>query len=934
MPRDRYEASVQSMHVLAQMIADQAAAYMDNLKVLEDAVRAREDTTRLVGELDGILGALKDIGRQPDYRSTLESIADNLATLIPHDSCVIYLLDAERGRLAPTVVRDPNPEPLWAYRPAIGHGIVGGVAATGVKRRAQDVRAEPDFVPVPDLELEPEAMLAVPMVDDGSLRGVITLSRLERRTFTDHELSILGVFASQASVAIQRAELQTQSRHRLDRERALARFLRAMTRQLTVRATLAEIARGGMALLGATRAVVRAVEARRPVGAYLGVDEPRAQQMIADLGGAIEGASARGEPAQAQWRGWTCLIVPLRAGGDALGVAVLAREDGSAPWDLKLVDAYASQSSLGVENALMHEREQRLTRQYRLLSELGSALVAANDADGVREALVARTPAVMAADTCFMAMLDPGSDLIEVSYRDGRAMRGLDLVLSGGGRLAAARLRVERTPKRSMFDAWAQDTWREVSSRLGLAAYLAEPLTTPRGIVGGLFASWTSPVDAFSEEERHALGVVAGTAGASLGHFAIQAETDSSLRQRLMELQVLTQLAQRITGLADRDSVLDELLAAFRELGRLDGAACCVRTGGDVAVRRGFGLDEESERLLADELRRHPSDVAPERIDLGPAGQVLVLPVPGPADFVLAGIGPAVRRPERDPVLSALARYGAVALENVRLHGRQRRAISRLERANRDSAEEADRLERILALHRALTRALLEAGGLASVAATLADVMRAEVRIVGPRGEELAAAPAGDTFQWTPPRGPAEVPPATLVDDADGRPVVAAPASVETEVLAWVAVRFRAEAGAVEQAAVEHGAVLAALELLRERTALEVEARLRRGLVEELFSGQYVDELVVRRSLALGFDPRRPARVFVVEAVGDDPSPRELQGIHAAVRSCAAASGREHLVALDGPTVVAVVADEAESAAFEDELRAVLGRELPRLAVN
>jgi ligand-binding sensor protein len=62
MPFDRYEASVQSMHVLAQMIADQAAAYIDNLKVLEDALRAREDTTRLVGELDGILTALKDIG--------------------------------------------------------------------------------------------------------------------------------------------------------------------------------------------------------------------------------------------------------------------------------------------------------------------------------------------------------------------------------------------------------------------------------------------------------------------------------------------------------------------------------------------------------------------------------------------------------------------------------------------------------------------------------------------------------------------------------------------------------------------------------------------------------------------------------------------------------------------------------------------------------
>ena len=938
MPFDRYEASVQSMHVLAQMIADQAAAYIDNLKVLEDAVRAREDTSRLVSELDAILGALKDIGLQPDHHSTLQSIADNLAALIPHDSCVIYLLDATGDRLVPTVVRDPNPGPVWAHWPVVGRGIIGGVAATGVKRLAHDVRDEADFEQIPGLDLEPEAMLAVPMLDEERVRGVITLSRLERRTFTDHELSILGVFASQASVAIERAELQTESSRRLEEERALAGLLRAMTRQLTLHETLAEIARGGIALLGAGQAVVRAGPARRPATAAVGIDDTRAARLLADLAGTIESAGARGEPVVAESRGWSCLVIPLRAGTSTLGVVVLAREHDAPRWDLKLVGAYASQSSLGIENALMHDRERRLSRQYRLLSELGSSLVGAADAEGVREALVTRTPAVMGADTAFVALLDPGSDAIEVSFRHGRTTRSFDLVLSGGGRLAAARLRVERSPKRSVFDAWAQDTWREVSSRLGLASYLAEPLTTPRGIVGGLFASWTSPVDSFSEEERHALGVVAGTAGASLGHFASQAETDSSLRERLMELQVLTQLAQRITGLADRDSVFDELLAAFCELGGLDGAACCARQEPQPVVRRAFGLDERAERALVEALAEHPPDGGPARLGLGRGEELLVLPVPGKAEVVLAGVGRAIRDPAGDPVLAALARYGSVALENVRLHGRQRRAISRLERANRDTAQEFDRLERVLALHRALTRALLETGGLASVAGALADVMSAEVLIVSPRGEELARAPTGAALAWEPPPS-AGARTGTLVEEVEGRAVVAAPAAVESEVLAWVSVRFRDGAGAVEQAGVEHGAVLAALELLRQRTALEVEARLRLGVLEELFGGQYVDELVVRRSLALGFDPRRPARVFVVEAADDDPPAAQVQRLHSAVAACAEATGREHLVALDGATVVAAVEERPDDTApgrtpFEDQLRAALGRELPRAEVN
>ncbi|MEA2249545.1 MAG: hypothetical protein QOH46_4074 [Solirubrobacteraceae bacterium] len=945
MPFDQYEASVQSMHVLAQMIGDQAAAYMDNLKVLEDAVRAREDTARLVGELDGILGALRDIGLQPDHRSTLESIAENLAALIPHDSCVIYLLDTEHHQLVPTVVRDPNPEPVWAYRPVPGRGIVGGVAASGVKRRVDDIRDEADFEPIPGLDLEPEAMLAVPMLDDERLRGVITLSRLERRTFTDHELSILGVFASQASVAIQRAALQTESSRRLEEERALAGLVRAMTRQLTVRETLAETARGGMALLGATRAVVRTIDARRPAGAAIGLDDARAERLIADLQSTIEGANARGEPSTADWRGWSCLVIPLRAGGEPLGVAVLIREEGAPPWGLKLVGAYASQSSLGIENALMHDRERRLSRQYRLLSELGSALVGAADAEGVREALVTRTPAVMGADTCFVAMPDPDSDVIEVAFRQGRAIRGFDLVLSGGGRLAAARLRVEHSPKRIVFDAWAEDTWREVSSRLGLSSYLAEPLSTPNGIVGGLFACWSSPVESFSDEERHALGVVAGTAGASLGRFASQAETDSSLDQRLLELQVLTQLAQRITGLADRDAVLDELLAAFRELGGLDGAAFCAYQGAEPVVRRAFDLDDTAEQALLRGLRSRAHDGRPALLDLGPDGELLVLPMPGSEETILAGLGDAVRDPERDPVLPALARYGAVALENVRLHGRQRRTISRLERANRDSAEEFDRLERILSLHRALTRALLQAGAVPSVADSLADVMGAEVLIVSPRGDELARAPADAALQWAPPPDAGDRL-GTLVEETDGAPVVAAPAAVESEVLAWVAVRFPGPVGAVEQAAVEHGAVLAALDLLRARTALEVDAGLRRGVLEELFGGQYVDELVVRRSVDLGFDPRRPARVYAIETAGGDPSASELQRLHDATVACAESMGRAHLVALDGATVIAAVQertgdtipstnrDDPPVAPFEEALRALLAGELSHRGVN
>ena len=98
MPLEQYEASINTMHTLARMIADQAAASIDNLKMLQDALTAREDAARLVEELEVILEAFRDSFAQSDEHATLETIADQLQRLIPYDSCLIYTIDDQCRR--------------------------------------------------------------------------------------------------------------------------------------------------------------------------------------------------------------------------------------------------------------------------------------------------------------------------------------------------------------------------------------------------------------------------------------------------------------------------------------------------------------------------------------------------------------------------------------------------------------------------------------------------------------------------------------------------------------------------------------------------------------------------------------------------------------------------------------------------------------------
>jgi sugar diacid utilization regulator/GAF domain-containing protein len=653
LPLDRYRASVESMHVLAQMIAEQAAAAIDNFKMLEDALKAKEDASRLMEELDSILEVFGEIGSQPDYRSTMEAIADNLSKLVPYDSCLIYVTDDMTDVLTPVVVRDPYPQVLEGFRPQKGEGIFGKVAATGVGRRVADAASDPDFHPIPNVPVEPEAMLVVPMVHKGSLFGVISLSRFERRIFTEQEFRILSVVST-------------------------------------------------------------------------------------------------------------------------------------------------TQAALAIENARMYERERRMADQYRLLAELGTDLVQARSQASIRERLLSKAMDIFHADICFVAIPGDVAGEVAVEARAGRERGRTTIGLPKTARLAAVRLQNDEHTDRAVFDAWASGIESAMSGERA-RSFLAEPMSAASGFLGGLFVGWDTS-DERRDHERRLLSVVAGAAAVSMSNMAVRTETDSSLRRRVGELH---------------------------------------------------------------------------------------------------------------------------------------ETIAQLERANRDASHQYDRLRRLMAVHRASTIAVLEARGLESVTRSLAELLGSDVVIVGVQGGLLARWPAFGTVDCDL-EGLGEAGSETVVQEQDGNVVLAAPAIVEGEILAWVVARIAHAPGEIERTAVEYGALLTAIGLLRERTAIEVETRLRGGLVEELFGGEFADERTLKQAVALGFDLSVPSRVVLVEPASGRGSRTDTEALYAAVSSAAERWPDQCLVALRGTGVVAIVQRSIEGGAdrFEESIQKMLQRRVPQLAVN
>ncbi|MEV5544501.1 GAF domain-containing protein, partial [Saccharopolyspora shandongensis] len=172
--------------------------------------------------------------------------------------------------------------------------------------------------------------------------------------------------------------------------------------------------------------------------------------------------------------------------------------------------------------------------------------------------------------------------------------------------------------------------------------------------------------------------------------------------------------------------------------------------------------------------------------------------------------------------LQLLAEHAAIAITSARLV--------------EDLREQHELVTRSEQIHQRLLRVAVRSGGMPGIAAALHDLLRAAVVLQDARGEVLAA--AGPVTEppvtgWSP----AAPPPGTeLVREQDGHVVADVVLSGEVPARVWLP-GYARQLSTVDRRALEHASVVLSLELLRRRTALEVEQNLRGELLAELLGG-------------------------------------------------------------------------------------------------
>ena len=142
----------------------------------------------------------------------LERIADTLAELVPHDTLSIYQADEAQTVLIPVLARDTWADKIMSSRSEFGVGITGWAALHREPVRTNQAHLDPRTVTVPGTpEDEPEALIAVPLIARGIVKGTLNIYRLgEDASFSDDEFELACRFADAAALALDNAQIRAR----------------------------------------------------------------------------------------------------------------------------------------------------------------------------------------------------------------------------------------------------------------------------------------------------------------------------------------------------------------------------------------------------------------------------------------------------------------------------------------------------------------------------------------------------------------------------------------------------------------------------------------------------------------------------------------------------------------------------------------------------
>ena len=390
--------------------ADQDPAI--NAEITAETERLADELAEVREQLAATSEVLAVIGRSAsDLEGVLETVLESARKLCGADAGQVFLVDRDRYRFAYGSGMTAEYQEFIAHTPVLlDRGTL--VGRIGLDRRAAqitDVLADPDYAWTDEQRVAGfRTVMGVPMLLDGEVVGVLSVSRTQVHPFSDRAVEVLTVFAAQAALAVRTVDLVRTLESRtdeLDRKVTQLEALGAVGQAESFSLNLTEVlntiitqavqlsgTEGGSiyefdedarefhlsAVFGTSPETFDALRRTR-----IGLDDTFLGQAAAlgrplelpDLGGVLPdpylSVLAEG--------GWRSLVaVPMLREGRIVGAMVVRRHaPGYVPQEIcDLLETFAGQSALALINAKLYRQLERQSAALEVASQHKSEFLA------------------------------------------------------------------------------------------------------------------------------------------------------------------------------------------------------------------------------------------------------------------------------------------------------------------------------------------------------------------------------------------------------------------------------------------------------------------------------------------------------------------------------------------------------------------------------
>ncbi len=460
------------------------------------------------------------------YRAVVNGLHDEA---LGYNFLGVFLVDDESGdRVLQASVGWAGVPSNWRVPP--GKGLSAMAVTDGQLHYTPDVTQAAGYIP----SLNSGAEVDVPLRVDGVTIGVLVVESSEPDAFGGEDLEILSAAANQASIAVARARLLMAERRRADEHKALLDTMQDLASELELSKVLQAVLERAVTLLGVTGGEVAIFDEERRelvvvASKNIGKDSSgtRLRPGEGAMGAVAESLEPLLIPSYHEWLGQSAQYVdvlvhsvmaaPLLIGRRLVGAIATVHADPTrqfGPEDLRLVNLFAPQAAIAIENARLFTAERQRAEEQKALLDTMRDLASELELSRVLQAVLERAVTLLGVTGGEVAVYEEErQELVVVASENiGKDSTGTRLALGEGAMGAVARSREPLIIP--SYHEWLGQSGQYAD--VTVHSVMVAPLLVGRRLVGAIATVHSDPDRVFGQEDLRLLNLFAPQAAIAI----------------------------------------------------------------------------------------------------------------------------------------------------------------------------------------------------------------------------------------------------------------------------------------------------------------------------------------------------------------------------------------------------------------------------------